>query len=201
MGDDYTFIKPLAAYQLSKDQSTVIFQCCIEARTSPYGEANFNILSNVTTPDFKIKAEYVVGSHRSTVHGDISPLDFVKKHFTADLQNSFDIGMVLKCAAHSPEHRCGYVLNCLPLKFDLDSNHILPIGLKSEEFEIRNGSMVYRFKTSFVDGLTTILFNSPMKGFVIGKQETLEMNSEKFIRYPLDREFLLNKVKTLLLFS
>lgn len=201
MDDDYTVIKPMSAYQLVKDGGWVAFPCCLESRLSPSGEVYFIILANLKDPSCSIKSEYV-GTKGSSLHTEYrtSSDDFIKTHFTKQLQTGFNINLRLQCSHHS-SCKYNYQLSTGPIIFDLDMMQLKPIPLISEHFNIDGMRNKYFFKTDFVTETTTITYNVPQPPFILGTQQVIQMNSEKFLRYPLEGEFLLNKLKTLLLFS
>jgi hypothetical protein len=201
MDDDYTVIKPMSAYKLVKGGDQVAFPCCLESRLSPSGQVYFLILANLKDPSCSIKSEYYETGGVSTVtEYSTSPDDFVKRHFTQQLQTGFNINLRLQCSHHSScQYR--YQLSTGPIIFDMDMMQLKPITLISEYFILNGMRMKYYFKTDFATETTSITYNMPMPPYILGTQQVIQMNSEKFLRYPLEHEFLLNKLKTLLLFS
>jgi hypothetical protein len=207
--DEYTTVKPTGAYQLIDNNSKVIFPCNLDSRAAPYGEVNFIIHANVSSPSIKVIAEFAQPHLTKII---ISPNDFVRRHFTEDVQQKFNINLTRKCHARveaklrqfSYTQPCGfsYVLSVGPILFDFVKNEMKPISLLEETFTlVDDKEHSYRFRTNFTKETTTITYSVPKPGFVIGGQESIDLPIEKFLKYPLEREFLLNKVKTLLLFS
>lgn len=207
--DEYTTINPLGSYHFADNNSTIKFPCHLESRSSPYGEVDFTIVANVSSPSIKLLAEF---SQPHLTKVTISPGDFVKKHFTEEVQKKFNINIIRKCTAKiEKKSKYGNLMVDCPLAysivtksilFDFNKKEIVPINFLQETFVLSDDKdHHYRFNTNFDEGVTKITYSVPVLGFVLGGQETLEMPAEKFLKYPLDREFLLNKVKTLLLFS
>ena len=207
--DEYTTVNPLGSYHFADNNSTIKFPCHLESRSSPYGEVDFTIVANVSSPSIKLIAEFC---HPHLTKVTLSPGEFVKLHFTEDVQKKFNINIIRKCTAKIERKGKygGLMMDCpsafslvtAPIMFGFNKREIVPISFLQETFILSDDKEHhYRFNTNFTKGVTQITYSVPMLGFVIGGQNTLEMPAEKFLKYPLDREFLLNKVKTLLLFS
>lgn len=192
--DDYTFVNSVGSHHIDETSSKVVFLCNLTANTSPYGRVDFMMECYVSSPTFKLTAT-------KESKNIMSAEDFVKIHFTEDIQQAQCITLKRIC---SKGNLCDYHygLSTQPILFDFKRKEIKPIDLAEESFRIKNDKgLGFYFRTNFTDGTTTITYTSPHSAFVIGTQESIQMKSEKFLKYPLNREFLLNKVKTLLLFS
>jgi hypothetical protein len=197
MEDDYTFVQ-INHVESDNNGSTIDLLGNLDARTSPYGEADFMISAYVSSDVFNLKAAYPVSS---IYKRHVSPDDFVRSHLTADVMEKVNLYFERKC----PNKECpyNYALTSRPLSFNMKACKVSPVEPKDETFKLYYNENIYYFRTNFATGQTSITFNVPQPGrtYVFAPQEVVHMKAEKFIKYPLDPEFLLNKLKTLLLFS
>lgn len=195
MEDDYTFVQ-INHVDNDNNGSTIDLLGNLDARTSPHGEADFLISAYVSSDTFNLKAAYPVPSFHKR---HVSPEDFVKSHMTTDVQEKINIRLQRKCSNKQCEY--SYFLSTAPIVFDMKTYKVSPLELQEETFRMNYHDNTYYFRTNFATEQTTITYHVPKAGFVIGAHENIQMKSEKFLKYPLEAEFLLNKLKTLLLFS
>ncbi len=200
MEDDYTTVRAAYAKDHTENGSVISFICGIDARTSPYGEVDFLVSVYVSSNSFKLSASY---PKEFMYKKRLAPNLFVKHHFNIHIQDKLNIYLKRVCSSYHTDNKCefGYALTTSPIKFDMKNQVIQPITLASEVFSISANDQKFHFDTNFINKETAIRCWSPKAGYVIGRQEVFHLNSEKYLKYPLEREFLLNKVKTLLLFS
>lgn len=197
MDDDYTFVNFTGSHHWSEDGEGVAFLGSLGSNVSPYGQADFLIKCPVGSSSFELLATY----DKQSPNTGIDVEQFVNKHFSRSFQRGLKIHLRRECSNRG-NCKMSYSLNTTSLTFDMIERTIDPINLHSETFHLddKSGHRFY-FNTDFLEKKTSIRFISPSQRFVIGEQDTIEIDSEKFLRFPLDHEFLLNKVKTLLLFS
>ncbi len=210
MDDEYTCMT--GGHMETGDNGSVIrFQYNIDSQAVPYGDVSFIISSFVTSGAITISG---AGYNNPYTRPRMSLDEFIKCHFTHDLQVKLDLVMTRKCTnagIYSTNHKgnlCEYSYHqkTKPLTFNLRTKMMDPIEFAEESFFIgverkNNHSGRIYFKTNFDDGTSKIITHAPSKGYVLGKELVIEMKSEKFLGYPVEPEFLLNKAKTLLLFS
>lgn len=202
--NDYISVTPRGSYDLSQNGSLIKFACNIDSRISPYGEAKFDIYAYMASPTIKLVAEYV-NPHAEMMNTVMPAEKFVERHFDEDAQKGFNINLQRRCAVISfGPQPCShhYILTTSAIQFDIKKKELLPITLLEETFDLLDDRQNrYRFTTNFAGELTSIIYTVPKGGYILGEQKIVDMKSEKFLKYPFEREFLLNKLKTLLLFS
>ena len=182
--DDYIHIKPSGSYFVDKKELTLVFPLEIESRLSPHGEVAFNVVCDLRTKKLHVQT-------KSFTNTQISPLNFVEQHFNVVTQQAVNFKMLRTCLS-SEKCESFYELIAYPLTFDLRAGAYNPIEVECEHFNIRDDQeRKYYFSTVFRDESTIVTYD----------REKMTLPLDKFSKYPLDREFLLNKIKTLILFT
>lgn len=203
LDDDYSYILPEGYYK-SEDGAEMIFNFALDGKKPPTGKSSFIITAKVSSPHFSMVSTYTDSSKKDR---RITSTEFVKSHFNLTIQESLNISMCFKCDGVVGEKQCFYLLQTSPIQFKYSTGfnaangEIVPISIREEKFSLKQGKNRYYFNTSYLTNKTIITYNTPKSGFVIGWQEKIEVPAEKFSKFPLDQELLLNKLKTLLLFS
>ncbi len=196
--DDYTFVNCVGTHHWNDyGEEGIAFLINLSSNAFPYGQAEFLIKCPMDKPNFELLAAYEKESHRNGMTAE----QFVKRHFTFGLQFKQKIHVKRECANRG-NCKCNYTLVSDNITFDMDTQQLNQMKFGAEDFSLvdDNDRRIY-FQTDFESGITNIKYINHSARFTIGKQESFELETEKFLRYPLDREFLLNKVKTFLLFS
>lgn len=210
MDDEYTCIT--GGHMETGDNGSVIkFGYNIDSRSVPCGDVSFVISSYVTSGSITIGGAMYNDSYRKP---RMSTDEFIKKHFNYASQLKLKINLIRTCKnagvfCTTPKgYLCQYSFRQKnrPITFNVKTKMMDPIELEEEEFHINiekknNHSYPIYFRTNYAEGLSKIVVRLPSKIYVLGTEQVIEMTSEKFLGFPLDREFLLNKAKTLLLFS
>ena len=188
--DDYIHIKPTGSYFVDKKSLSLVFPLEIESRLSPHGEVSFHVICDLMTNKLHVQT-------KSFTNTQISPLNFVEQHFNVVTQQAVNFKMLRTCMS-SQKCESFYELIAYPLTFDLRAGTYNPIEVECEHFKIIGDTdHKYYFSTVFRDGNTVITYE---KGRNEGKG-SIVLPWDKFSKYPLEHEFLLNKVKTLILFT
>lgn len=184
-------------YDTKDNGATIGFVCSIDAKVAPHGEANFLVKSSITTGECHIEsAAYPTYSYYKKT---MPATEFVKKHFLPNVQEKLKLIMGRKCSNYE---RCeySYTFRSAPLQFDVTAGQMLPIRLLDEAFIIKDGTKRYGFGTNFLENTTNV--RSITGSSHLNPSKTLvTLPAEKYLKYDFNREFLLNKLKTLLLFS
>jgi len=198
MDDEYTFVNFVGSHHWSEGSEGVAFLGSIGSNVTPYGQAEFLIKCQMDSPRFELMAAYEPQSPRSQLPAN----QFVQRHFTEDFQRKLKVFIKRECSDRG-NCKCHYSLATTPLTFDMYDMTISPMELEGESFWLDDShhNRRYFFKTDFVNMVTNIKFVSPSPQHIIGNVDSMDIDVDKFLRFPLEREFLLNKVKTFLLFS
>lgn len=185
---EYITITPYRSqYENIIDIPTKI-KCNLDSQVSPYGQVDFEIIIMPQSSRFHL--------------GTNSAQDevFVRKHFSIAAQLSLKIQAIRVCYGN-PYCDIKYKLSTYNLVFDLDTSTIGGLSLFNEHFFIKENGKSYSFVTNFENKTTVIGYEKPQPRFILPATKFIEMNSDKFLRYPFERDFLLEKIHTLLLFS
>jgi hypothetical protein len=201
--DELITVCPRASYSIENNNSTIRFPLNLESRTSPYGKADFDIVAPVVSPTFQINAHFTT---KNASEG--SAYSFIKKHFTEDIQKRLNISFHMTCSragfrTSKTQKRCTYEYSLLTngITFDLYSSSVI-IPLNEEEFILNDRWNKYIIKTRFEEGFTEIYMPTTSEKIRhYSFDSIIKMPVEKFISYPMDEGFLLNKLKLLTLFS
>lgn len=78
-------------------------------------------------------------------------------------------------------------------------NYTVDTCIAAEFYKIKNNDLEYRFYINYLDDVTVINYKEDYN--IRSNEGRLELPTTKFSKYPLDPKFIINKVKTLLLFS
>lgn len=194
MNDDYRFVTFIGSHHQSDLEEGIAFLGTIGSNTPPYGQADFMIKCPINKPNFELLSVYDEQSPKN----DLSADQFVKRHFNYDFQNSLKVIIKRECSDRG-NCKLRYHLNTQLITFDMGNQIIDSIELNDEFFWIEDKNKIFCFKTDFTIGKTFIQMTK--QDDRVHWHDCIEIDSEKFLRYPLDREFLLNKLKTLLVFS
>jgi hypothetical protein len=195
--DEYTFVAFVGSHHWSETNEGVSFLGNIGSNVTPYGQAEFLIKCSMNSSNFELIAAYDKQSPNTQLPAD----QFVKRHFNTEFQQKIKVFIKRECSNRG-ECRCHYSMSTSFLTFDMYEQTISPIEIEGESFWLEdNSNHRYFFKTSFKEGITSIRFVSPSPKYIIGEVDSMEIDADKFLRFPLEREFLLNKAKTFLLFS
>jgi hypothetical protein len=187
--DDYIHVKPMGSYFVDKKELSLVFPLEIESRLSPHGEVAFHVVCHLVTNKLHVNT-------KSFTNTQISPLNFVEQHLDIVAQQCLNFKMLRTCTS-SNDCNSHYELIARPLTFDIRGGTYNPIQADCEHFNlVDNAERKYRFLTDFKTGNTTIHYDVTNKN-----SGSIILPLEKFVKYPVEREFLLNKVKTLILFT
>jgi hypothetical protein len=162
----------------------------MESRLSPQGEVSFNVICDLMTNKLNIQT-------KSFTNTQISPLNFVEQYLDASVQRSLNMKMLRVCMATEP---CDsyYEIVAMPLSFNIRACTYNPIVPEYERFTLTDSrERKYYFMTTFASKETSIEYAKSK----YEDRGSITIPFEKFAKYPLDREFLLNKIKTLILFT
>ena len=185
------FAAPSASYQINND--CILYPLEISyGRYQQHGNTKFELYCNIQNNKIHINTK----DFSRTI---ISPLDFIRKHFTDKIQNELNLSLDRKCESNMCEYNYGFFTK--PLNFDLNNNTYLPIELVSESFNLQEEDKSYRIITNYNDDITNIQYHTPQLQFILPAQEIVKISANKFSKYPLNKEFLISKLKTLILFS
>lgn len=188
--DEYVDVKPSASYRVDKINDRVIFPFEMESRASPYGEVSFQLNAHIHQNRISIQTL----SFTRTV---ISPMDFILKHLSHGIQRSLNIQIMRGCTKPKP-CGAGYTMKTTPIVFNLRERIMKPFEINHEEFTIKEENHAYHFTSYFGTNSTKISVNgAPGTNF----KDVIELEADKYLRFPFEKDFLMDKAKTLILFS
>lgn len=210
MDDEYTCMT--GSHMETGDNGSVVkFLFNIDSRSVPYGDVSFVVASYVTSGAITIQGAMYNDPYRKP---RMSIDEFIKKHFDQASQLKLKLNLIRTCKnagifCTTPRgYLCNYSYHqkTRPLTFNVRTKMMDPIELEEESFHIdldkknHHSQRIY-FRTNYMESLSKIIVMAPSKTMVLGKEPVIEMPAEKFLGFPVNPEFLLNKAKTLLLFS
>lgn len=128
--------------------------------------------------------------------------DFIKRNFVLELQLELQIKISLKCFGSNFES-CPYCyqLNSKFLTFDLYTGIINEISIESEKFKIRDNNHLYNFDIDYQSNSAVISYNTFSQTSILPVQNTINIPVSKIAKYDFNKEYIMEKTKTLLLFS
>lgn len=210
MDDDYTCMTG-SHMNIGNNGSVIKFMFNIDSRTVPYGDVDFIISSYVSSGAITVDAAMYKSPYTKP---RMSTDEFIKRHFNYASQFKLKLQLVRTCKnagifCTTPKgYLCDYSYHQItkPLIFDVKTKQMDLIELESESFMIHvekknDHSYPFYFKSNFSEGLSKIVVRAASKNYKPGPEQVIEMPVEKFLGFPVEREFLLNKARTLLLFS
>jgi hypothetical protein len=188
--DEYIDVKPSSSYRVDKLNDRVIFPFDVESRASPYGEVSFQLNAHIHQNRISIQTT----SFTRTV---MSPMDFILKHLSHGVQRSLNIQIMRGCTRPKP---CGsnYMMKTTPIVFNLRERVMKPFEIHNEDFTIKEEKYAYHF-TSYFGLNSTKISVSGISGTDF--KDVIELEADKYLRFPFEKDFLTDKVKTLILFS
>lgn len=184
---DYVEVRPISSYSIKKDG--IVFPLEIESRLHPHGEVSFEI--HVSLNHNKISVH-----PKSFSKTGISPLDFIQRHFTLQSQKQLGLKLALKCSKIEECSYRGYVGVTVPLTFNFQTRQLVSFSMETETIHFVGEESLYSFNSKFNLNETTISIKSPT-----GQTTDLKIESDKYLRFDFNKEFLINKAKTLILFT
>lgn len=202
--DNYTRITACYIENLS-NKDVIRYYINIDSKSIPYGDVSFIISCNAISNKIKISDARYNDPYRKP---RLSVDEFIKKHFNQEAQLNLKLNLAKKCPnegmicsinGYLCDHN--YCQRTKPLTFNLSSKNMNLIQLDLESFDITNHSKIIHVETNYNKKISKIIIRKPSNGLEIGKEQIIEMSSEKFLNFPLEHEFLFNKINTLLLFS
>lgn len=121
----------------------------------------------------------------------------LQKNFSIRQQHLFSFNIYLKCKNNS----CDYILRSVPVYFNIKDQAVFPFKIKSETFTLNKNNERFIFKSNFLSNTTSINYTVDSDTFLIGVQDSFILPLENFLKYDFTADYLLNKVKTFILFS
>lgn len=195
-------VTPNKTHQISENGSEVLFSFNIDS--SVQKTVNIDIVAYISSPDFSSTAAYT----SPLIKGQrLPPIEVVKAYLTEKIQNDLNLVVVFKCSQLFQDSPCSYTLMTKPIIFDFNrgfnstKGKIRPLELYEESFSIGSGTKTYRCRTSFEENKTVVSYRVAKPKFTIGGEESLIIPAHHFLKFPLDSEWLINKINTLVLFS
>ncbi|CAB4196585.1 hypothetical protein UFOVP1290_105 [uncultured Caudovirales phage] len=185
------FAAPSSSYQINENNITFPLEISF-GRNQQNGNTKFELHCDVQNNKTYINTKCFT----RTV---ISPIDFIIKHFTKEIQNELNLSFYRKCESNICEYN--YELTTKQLNFDLIARNYNPIEVNTESFNLQEGDKSYRIVTNFNEDITNIQYHTPQLQFILPAQEVIKISANKFSKYPLNKDFLMDKIKTLILFS
>jgi len=128
-----------------------------------------------------------------------SARELVKKYFIEELQGNLNITYVRMCS--NDNCSSSFKLSSSKILFDFENNTLHNFSPSSEILTITNNDLIYRFITSYQTRTTHLEYEAKQQNGIQPVIKKIDMNMEQYIKYPMNREFLFKKIKTLLLFS
>ena len=183
--DEYITISPrLLNSTASPDSMSLCLGFEIDSRIVPSGIVYFDLFIKRQSKDFEMRARYL-----SSPYDQVPASEFAKKYFHEREQNNMKITVHVECANESCPYeyksKFGHVI------FDLNTRTISDFSILSERFVLNNNERKYSISSNFMEDVTTIKY----------QKDEIKLSSKNFAKYSWDRQFLLDKIKTLFLFS
>lgn len=174
-------ISPAGSYYLDKLKESIIFPFTIEFVKE---RVHFELISFLHSNSFVLR-----------INNNATVAEFIKEKFSQDIQSQISINMNRGCSSHYCNY--SYKLYSVNTIFDF-SNYTVTTNVSSEHYKIVDKELLYEFYINSKNDTATIMCYS------IGRYDRvpdLILPADKFLEYPFNAEFIINKVKTLLLFS
>lgn len=192
--DEYLSIRPITRVQEKLGGAQYFFAFYMESRVTPYVNANFGLLVNSSsnTLTMVVECRNLYNPQREST---LKAKAFSAHHFT-QVQLQLGIKIIKLCT--NLECKNAYSLETTPLTFDLSGSKMNSFELATESFSIQRNKLEHRFLSRFQSDITTVTVYKTGQRV---DQSSLELKAHKFLEYPWDAEFFLNKARTLLTFS
>jgi hypothetical protein len=166
----------------------------------------FSFLLNVPNEKIDIKFEIIADHSNNSIRIVINSIvghitknyarELVKKYFIEELQKNLNITYIKTCP--NKECKSSFKISSSKILFDLEKCTLSNFYTSNENLEIIDNDYIYRFTTSYEDNTTHLEYKHKNKNNFMQK---IDMNMDQYTKYPMNRDFLFKKIKTLLLFS
>ncbi len=183
--DEYVTISPRLLNSTAEPNSmSLCLGFEIDSRIVPSGVVYFDLFIKKHSKDFEMRARYL-----SPPYDQMSAAEFATKHFSSREQKNMAINVHVECS----DERCpyGYKSTFGNVVFDLKSRKIEDFSILKERFVLNKDDRKHLIISDFRADITTIQF----------QKDIIELPAQNFAKYPLDAQFLLDKINTLFLFS
>lgn len=180
--DNNIDVMPLGSYQVDEKEEIITFP--------------FTIMKNNNRIDFQLIA--FINSNKFIMRTNSEKdKNYVEDMLSLDIQKQLGIVMAKRCLG-TGSCQYSYQLKSSNNIFYFD-NYTVDTCISAEFYKIKNNDLEYRFYINYLDDVTVINYKEDYN--IRSNEGRLELPTTKFSKYPLDPKFIINKVKTLLLFS